>query len=75
MIDDDESPTKQKKVGFLKAKISNYMAKKYKGEKRRRHVQNILGIEQLLEDVSIEKKVKNMQLSNKFYILYGFNTS
>jgi len=44
-LEDDVSPTKSKKVGFFKAKISNYIAKKYKGEKKRRHVQNILGIE------------------------------
>ena len=43
--DEESSPTKQRKVGFLKARLNNYMAKKYKGEKRRRHVQNILGIE------------------------------
>ena len=42
---DDESPSKSKKVGFVRAKLSNYFAKKYKGEKKKRNVQNIMGIE------------------------------
>lgn len=64
------SPSKSKKTGFLRAKLNNFIAKKYKGEKKKRNVQNIMGIECLMEDVSQDKKVTNMQLSNKFYILY-----
>lgn len=72
-------------MGFVRAKLSNYFAKKYKGEKKKRNVQNIMGIEQLVEDTSIddkkgknpsnEKKVTNMQRTNKFYILYAIEQS
>jgi len=46
------SPSKSKKTGFLRAKLNNFIAKKYKGEKKKRNVQNIMGIECLMEDVS-----------------------
>lgn len=41
----DESPIKPKKVGYLRAKFSNFLTGFQKAKKRRRYVQNILEIE------------------------------
>lgn len=42
---ENESPVKPKKVGYLRAKFSNFLTGFGKTKKRRRYVQNILEIE------------------------------
>jgi hypothetical protein len=66
------SPPKEKKVGFLKAKLNNFINSSISASKpRTRQIQNIVDIVHLLEERPDIANVKQKPtLSAKFYIQY-----